>query len=130
MSDLENLIPQDTLVHIAGESIAISPLKVGQLPTFLRVISPVMAQLSAPPINWLALFGDRGDDLLSGIAIAVRKPREWVDNLAADEALLLAAKVIEVNADFLTRSVIPGVQGLIETMMQSNRASGSMSPKG
>ncbi len=112
MTDLEKLIPQDTLVQVAGEAIAISPLKVGQLPAFLRVISPVMAQLSQPHINWLALFGERGDDLLTAIAIAVRKPREWVDNLAADEALLLAAKVMEVNADFFTRTVIPKLDGL------------------
>ena len=39
--------------------------------------------------------------LLSAIAIAVGKPRAWVDDLAADEAIVLAAKVIEVNADFL-----------------------------
>lgn len=112
MTDLEKLIPQDTLVQVAGETIAISPLKVGQLPAFLRVISPVMAQLSQPKINWLALFGERGDDLLTAIAIAVRKPREWVDNLAADDALLLAAKVMEVNADFFTRTVIPKLDGL------------------
>ena len=109
---LEKLIPQATVVQIAGESIAISPLKVGQLPAFLRVISPVMAQLSAPQIDWLALFGERGDDLLSAIAIAVRKPREWVDDLAADDALLLAAKVMEVNADFFTRTVIPKLDSL------------------
>ncbi len=112
MTDLEKLIPQDTLVHVAGELLAISPLKVGQLPAFLRVISPVMAQLSQPQINWLALFGERGDDLLNAIGIAVKKPREWVDDLAADDALLLAAKVMEVNADFFTRTVIPKLDGL------------------
>ena len=112
MTDLEKLIPQDTLVQVAGETVAISPLKVGQLPAFLRVISPVMAQLSQPQINWLALFGERGDDLLNAIGIAVRKPREWVDDLAADDALLLAARVMEVNADFFTRTVIPKLDGL------------------
>ena len=112
MTDLEKLIPQDTLVQVADETIAISPLKVGQLPAFLRVISPVMAQLSQPQINWLALFGERGDDLLTAIGIAVKKPREWVDDLAADDALLLAAKVMEVNADFFTRTVIPKLDGL------------------
>ena len=129
MTDLEKLIPQDTLVHVAGELLAIYPLKVGQLPAFLRVISPVMAQLSQPQINWLALFGERGDDLLSAIAIAVRKPREWVDDLAADDALLLAAKVMEVNADFFTRTVIPKLDGLF-SLGQGIRAAntGSTSP--
>ena len=129
MTDLEKLIPQDTLVQVAGEIIAISPLKVGQLPAFLRVISPVMAQLSQPQINWLALFGERGDDLLNAIGIAVKKPREWVDDLAADDALLLAAKVIEVNADFFTRTVIPKLDGLFSLGKGIQAAnSGSTSP--
>ena len=41
-----------------------------------------MQQLTAPEIDWLALFGERGHDLLSAIAIAVGKPRAWVDELA------------------------------------------------
>ena len=129
MTDLEKLIPQDTLVQVASETIAISPLKVGQLPAFLRVISPVMAQLSQPQINWLALFGERGDDLLNAIGIAVRKPREWVDDLAADDALLLAAKVMEINADFFTRTVIPKLDGLFSLGKGIQAAnSGSTSP--
>lgn len=100
MSDLETLIPRSIELVIDGEPLAIKPLKVGQMPGFLRAISPVMQQLTTTEIDWLALFGERGDDLLSAIAIAVGKPRAWVDELAADEAILLAAKVIEVNADF------------------------------
>jgi hypothetical protein len=129
MTDLEKLISQDTLVHVAGELLAISPLKVGQLPAFLRVISPVMEQFSQPEINWLALFGERGDDLLNAIGIAVKKPREWVDDLAADDALLLAAKVMEVNADFFTRTVIPKLDGLFSLGKGIQAAnSGSTSP--
>ena len=112
MSDLEALIPQAVELVIDGETLAIKPLKVGQMPAFLRAISPVMQQLTASEIDWLALFGERGDDLLSAIAIAVVKPRARVDELAADEAILLAAKVIEVNADFFTRTVIPKLDGL------------------
>ena len=112
MSDLEALIPQSIELVIDGEPLAIKPLKVGQMPAFLRAISPVMQQLTASEIDWLALFGERGDDLLSAIAIAVGKPRAWVDELAADEAILLAAKVIEVNADFFARTVIPKLDGL------------------
>lgn len=112
MSDLEALIAQPVELVIDGEPLAIKPLKVGQMPAFLRAISPVMQQLTSSEIDWLALFGERGDDLLSAIAIAVGKPRTWVDELAADEAILLAAKVIEVNADFFTRTVIPKLDGL------------------
>ena len=112
MSDLEQLIPQASSLVIHGETLAIIPLKVGQMPAFLRAITPVMHHLNRSEIDWIALFGERGDDLLSAIAIAVGKPRSWVDDLAADEAIVLAAKVIEVNADFFTRTVMPKLDGL------------------
>lgn len=113
MNELEALIPQAVELVIDGEPLAIRPLKVGQLPAFLRAISPVMQQITSTEIDWLALFGERGDDLLSAIAIAIGKPRAWVDELAADEAILLAAKVIEVNADFFNRAVIPKLDHLL-----------------
>ena len=80
---------------------------------FLRAITPVMRQIGGDGIDWLALFGERGDDLLTAVSIAVNKPRAWVDELAADEAILLAAKVIEVNADFFTRTVMPRLDGVL-----------------
>ena len=128
MSDLETLIPPGVQITVAGETLTLKPLKVGSLPAFLRAISPVMQSLTAPAIDWLALFGERGDDLLSAIAIAVGKPREWVDDLAADEAILLAAKVIEVNADFFTQTVIPKLDGLFAQMKQAPRRPSGSTP--
>lgn len=115
MSDLDTLVPQPVELLIHGEALRIQPLKVGQLPGFLRAITPVMQQISSADIDWLSLFGERGEDLLSAISIAVGKPRAWVDDLAADEAVLLAAKVIEVNADFFTRTVMPRLDGVLAT---------------
>ena len=114
MSDLETLIPQAVELVIDGEPLAIKPLKVGQMPAFLRAITPVMQQIGGDGIDWLALFGERGDDLLTAVSIAVGKPRAWVDALDADQAILLAAKVLEVNADFFTRTVMPRLDVLIE----------------
>ncbi len=129
MSDLETLIPQATELLVNGEQVAILPLKVGQMPAFLRAISPVMQQLTASDIDWLALLGEHGEALLSAIAIAVGKSRAWVDDLAADEAIVLAAKVIEVNADFFTRQVIPKLGGLFESLqVPTNRAAGLTLP--
>jgi len=112
MSDLETLIPPGVELVIGGEALTLKPLKVGQMPAFLRAIAPAIQELTSPEIDWLRLFGERGDDLLSAIAIAVGRPRAWLDDLPADEAILLAAKVIEVNADFFTRTVIPKLGGL------------------
>ena len=117
MSDLETLIPQAVELVIDGEPLAIKPLKVGQMPAFLRAITPVMQQIGGDGIDWLTLFGERGDDLLTAVSIAINKPRAWVDELAADEAILLAAKVIEVNADFFTRTVMPRLNGEMGGLM-------------
>ncbi len=87
MSDLDTLIPQAVELTVGGETLAIKPLKVGQMPAFLRAISPVTQHLTRAEIDWLLLFGEHGDDLLTAIGIAVSKPRTWVDELAADEAI-------------------------------------------
>ncbi|MHA6829337.1 hypothetical protein ACQUJV_24430 [Ralstonia pseudosolanacearum] len=129
MDDLDTLIPQPVGLVVGGETLAIEPLKVGRLPAFLRAISPTLQQLKAPQIDWLALFIEHGDDLLQAVAIAVDKPRAWVDGLAADEAILLAAKVVEVNADFFTRTVLPRLDGLFAQVTQS-AASGSTPSNG
>ncbi len=125
MSDLDKLVPQACEVTLAGETVSVKPLKVGQMPAFLRAITPVMQQISGDGIDWLALFGERGDDLLTAVSIAVGKPREWVDDLAADEAIVLAAKVIEVNADFFTRTVMPRLEDLFAQANAAAAATGS-----
>lgn len=107
MSDLDKLVPQAVELSLAGDVVAIKPLKIGQMPAFLRAITPVMQQLGGNGIDWLALFGEHGDGLLTAVSIAIGKPRAWVDALDADEVILVAAKVIEVNADFFTRTVMP-----------------------
>ena len=129
MSDLDKLVPQAVEVSLAGEIVAIKPLKIGQMPAFLRAITPVMQQLGGNGIDWLALFGEHGDDLLTAVSIAIGKPRMWVDALDADEAILVAAKVIEVNADFFTRTVMPRLNeqmsGLFE---QASTATAGLTP--
>ena len=47
MSELDTLVPAGIDLSIAGEAISLKPLKVGQLPAFLRVISPVMKSFFA-----------------------------------------------------------------------------------
>jgi hypothetical protein len=125
MSDLDKLVPQACEITLAGETVSVKPLKVGQMPAFLRAITPVMQQINGEGIDWLALFGQQGDDLLTAVSIAVGKPRAWVDDLAADEAIVLAAKVIEVNADFFTRTVMPRLDDLFAQANAVTVATGS-----
>ena len=43
------------------------------------------------------------------VAIASRRPPEWVTNLALDDAVRLAEAVFEVNADFFIQRVLPSL---------------------
>ncbi len=131
MSELDILVGGGEELVIGGESLVIRPLKVGQLPAFLRALSPTMQLLIQPKVDWLALFGERGDDLLQAIAIAINKPRDWMDELEADAAVVLAAKVIEVNSDFFIRTVMPRLDALLTQARElkpsaAKQASGSM----
>ncbi len=112
MDDLEILVPQPVELTIAGESITFMPLKVGQLPVFLRTVDPIIRQMTSPLIDWLSILGTHGEALLAALALATGKPLSWVEQLSADEAIALAAQVVEVNADFFIRTVIPRIEAI------------------
>ena len=96
-----------TLV-IGGERLDLTPLKVGDVPAFARAVQPVAASLSASP-DWLALLAEHGEAVIDAVAIASRRPPEWVTNLALDDAVRLAEAVFEVNADFFIQRVLPSL---------------------
>ena len=102
------LPPVPIYVEIAGERIDLSPLKVGEVPAFARAVQPIAASLSASP-DWLALLAEHGDAVIEAVAIAARRPRDWVMNLDLDEAVRLAEAVFAVNADFFIQRLLPSV---------------------
>lgn len=105
---LAALPPLSSSIEIAGEILELSPLRVGELPTFVRAIRPFAQHLGAE-VDCLALFGERGDDVLLALAVAIRRPRAWVADLPLDAAIRLAEAVFEVNADFFIHQVTPAL---------------------
>ena len=102
------LPPVPVSVEIAGERIDLTPLKVGEVPAFARAAQPIAAGLSASP-DWLALLAEHGEAVIAAIAIATRRPVDWVAGLDLDEAVRLADAVFGVNADFFIRRLLPSV---------------------
>jgi hypothetical protein len=102
------LPPVPKFIEVAGERIDLIPLKVGEVPAFARAVQPVAASLSASP-DWLALMAEHGEAVIDAVAVASRRPREWVAALELDEAVRLAEAVFEVNADFFIRRLLPVV---------------------
>ena len=102
------LPPVPVSIDIAGERVDLTPLKVGEVPAFARAVQPIAASLSAAP-DWLALLAEHGEAVIAAIAIATRRPVEWVSGLDLDEAVRLAEAVFGVNADFFIRRLLPSV---------------------
>lgn len=93
-------------LNIASETLLITPLRVGELPSFARAIAPIARQIGAEP-NWWNLLSQDGDAVIESLAIASRKPRDWVAALSLDEGVALAELVFEANVDFFIQRVVP-----------------------
>ena len=115
----------DTLV-IGGETLDLTPIRVGEIPAFSCAIRPVVSGLSDLRPDWVALISEHGDAVIDAVAIATRRPRDWVAGLELDDAVRLACAVFEVNADFFTRQVIPKLDVLFATTKLPLAAAGSM----
>lgn len=93
---------------IGGETLDITPLRVGELPAFARAVRPVAGKLGTDP-DWLRLLSEDGESVILALAIACRRPPNWVAALAIDEAIRLAEAVFGANADFFIRRVVPEI---------------------
>ena len=95
------LPPVPESLVIGGETLDITPLKVGELPIFARTVRPIAGKLGPDP-DWLRLLSEDGESVILALAIACRRPPEWVSCLALDDAIRLAEAVFGANADFLS----------------------------
>ena len=102
------LPPVPVTLVIGGERLDLTPLKVGDVPAFARAIQPAAASLSASP-DWLELLALHGEAVVEAVAIASRRPPEWVRDLELDDAVRLAEAVFEVNANFFIQRVLPSL---------------------
>ena len=105
------LPPVPESLVIGGETLDITPLKVGELPVFARAVRPLAGRLGPDP-DWLRLLSDDGESAILALAIACRRPPEWVAGLALDDAIRLAEAVFGANADFFIRRVLPAITQL------------------
>ncbi len=112
---LAALPPVPASLVIAGETLEISPLKVGELPVFARTIQPLAGKITADP-DWVRLLAEDGETVILAIAVACRRPPEWVSALALDDAIRLAEALFGANADFFVRRVVPEINRVTQTL--------------
>ena len=103
------LPPAANVIVIDGENLELTPIRVGEIPAFAGAIQPILSGLSDSEPNWVALISEHGDTVIDAIAIAARRSPEWVKGLEIDDAVRLASKVFEVNADFFIQRLLPSI---------------------
>ena len=101
---------QPITLEIVGESLSITPIRVGEVPALLATIQPFADQLASAEPDWLAILSTHGTALLRTLALASRQSQDWIDALPLDAAIALATAIFEVNADFFVQRVKPAVQ--------------------
>lgn len=110
MSDFDAFPPTPQSMEIAGVELAITPIRVGEIPALLAAVRPFAHRLVDGEPDWLELLADHGEALITAIAVASRQHQEWVAALAMDDAIRLATTLFEVNADFFVQRVVPTIQ--------------------
>jgi len=109
MSEFDVFPPTPVMIEVGGESLEITPIRVGELSALIKAVRPFIERLTADT-DWIALLADHDDALLEAIAIASRRQKDWVSQLTIDDAVRLATVLFEVNADFFARQVSPAIQ--------------------
>jgi len=102
------------------------PLKVKDLPAFLAAIEPIAQELMRGDI--MAALARHADRVIEATAIGAGVERAWLEEQTPDVLVDLAAKVLEVNADFFARAVLPRLTDAAETLARiTETASGGTS---
>lgn len=115
--NLETYIPEIRHPLIGGKSVAVAPLKVRQIPPFLRAIGPAATQLFSGDLA--GALGAHGDELVRAVSVATDQPEAWLGDLDADEFLRLVGEVVEVNADFFAHRVAPVLEATVSKLSRS-----------
>jgi len=85
----------------------IQPIKVRDLPAFIAGIRPIAAAFASRDV-YLA-FAENIEAVIIMTALGAGVTHDWLDAQTPDVLIDLATRVIEVNADFFTQSILPAM---------------------
>ncbi len=123
---LDTYIPEVRHPLIGGKSVTVAPLRVRQIPPFLRAAGPALSGLFAGDLA--GALATHGEALIEAVAVATGEPAEWLGELEADEFLRLAVEVVEVNADFFVRRVSPALETTVTRLTAAMTPGATPSP--
>jgi hypothetical protein len=125
--DLKVLLPEQEIV-VGGEILIIKPFTFGKLPKVIKQAGAVINMFTALPVTVFDEFGElrlddpavliiltthmaEGSDVLIDLmCLGSCKTREWIEELSAEDGIVLMFKIWEINKDFFTRQLLPRLQ--------------------
>jgi hypothetical protein len=131
VNDLDILFPKGKDVQVGDSVITVLPFTFGMLPKIAEHVAPilrilvsagfaeistkgegddVMQTLTLSPtwmFNFLDIMAGSGERVLDFLAVALKIDRDFVDKLTPEEGISLIKAVIEVNADYFSKKVLP-----------------------
>jgi hypothetical protein len=133
MSDLETLSPEPITIKVSDAlTLEVMPLRTRSFHKFIRATQPLIANLNSADASItglgqseiLSLIIEGGDSIIEAAAIATNQPVNVIDQLPLDTMVELIAAIIQVNADFFVRCVLPRVAGSLERLTTQFKATG------
>lgn len=100
-------VPQASTVTVRETAIAVRPLTVRQIAGVTRALKAVDFTKGLDALDMPSLLADHADAVVQAVAIAANCEAEFLQDAAADEFLMLAAAVVEVNTDFFVQRLAP-----------------------
>lgn len=108
---VESLLISARTVEVGGESVRIEPMRLKHLPVVTKAMALLLERLAANQEPLVAM-GDCMPEVSAAMAALTGKPVEWINDLPLEDALVLAAELVEVNRDFFVAKVLPKLQTL------------------
>lgn len=116
-NDLDIFAPVAFIVSAGGRELAILPLKLKQIGPFAKAVTLVAPYLLADQM--LLAVQHQYENLRDAVAIGTGTEPAWLDELYPDAFIALAAAVVEVNADFFARRVLPAIRTASEAVTRA-----------
>lgn len=110
MAEQDAFFAEPRVVTIRGEAIAVPPFASKKLARAARLAAPLVESFANgfefSPASALKLL-EHTDDVIRLCALATDKDEEFVGNLDPAELMAVATAVVEENADFFIRHLVP-----------------------
>jgi hypothetical protein len=117
------LQPDKTYVKVEGEDIEVKPYTFGKLLRALKHLSKLSGIFEGSQenieANLMRGLSEHGDDVLELISLATDLPIVYFDSIDAGEGLDLAVATYKVNESFFVKNLLPKLQELFPSDLQT-----------